>query len=112
MADSLEMAEEPLETAGFRLALGVPTATEAALLAAIAGIRELSPLAPIDLVVEGVLQRPYLQRLIAETSPGLLKPRLDGSRTRTSPGGNRVSRFGATAAAHGRRPGAHKPRRG
>jgi ATP-dependent helicase/nuclease subunit B len=66
----------PLEmTAGFRLVLGSPAALEDAFLDAVAAIRSGSPLAPLDVLVGGVLQRPYLQRRIADTSSGLLNVR-------------------------------------
>ena len=61
---------------GFRLVTGAPAAVEAAFLEDIAAIRAADPLAPIDVLVGGVLQRPYLARLIAETSPGMLNVRL------------------------------------
>jgi len=61
--------------AGFRLVLGPPPALEDAFLAAVAAIRGREPLAPVDVLVGGVLQRPYLQRRIAETAPGLLNVR-------------------------------------
>jgi RecB family exonuclease len=60
---------------GFRLVLGPPAAVEDSVLAAIQARRERDPLAPIDVLVGGVLLRPYLQRLIADTSPGLLNVR-------------------------------------
>ncbi|MEO9174064.1 MAG: PD-(D/E)XK nuclease family protein, partial [Gaiellales bacterium] len=41
----------------------------------IASIRAADPFSPIDVVVGGVLQRPYLQRLIADSSAGLLNVR-------------------------------------
>lgn len=49
-----------------------PAAVEEALLAAIRARRARDPLVPVDVLVGGVLLRPYLQRLIADTSPGLL----------------------------------------
>ena len=60
---------------GFQLVLGPPSALEDELLATVASIRGRSPLAPVDVLVGGVLQRPYLQRRIADTSPGLLNVR-------------------------------------
>ena len=48
---------------------------EDAFLQQIAALRGVDPLAPVDVLVGGVLQRPYLQRLIAETSPGSLNVR-------------------------------------
>src|SRR6476619_4842167 len=75
MSDSLEVPQKPLQTAGFRLVLGSPAAVEDAFLAAIAAARVRSPLAPVDVVVGGVLQRPYLQRLVADSSTGLVNVR-------------------------------------
>jgi RecB family exonuclease len=68
-ADSIDV------THGFRLVLGPPAALEDAFLTAVATVRERSSLVPLDVLVGGVLQRPYFQRLIAETSPGLLNVR-------------------------------------
>ena len=59
----------------FVLCSDAPAAVEESLLAAIQARREHDPLAPVDVLVGGVLLRPYLQRLIADTSPGLLNVR-------------------------------------
>jgi RecB family exonuclease len=83
---------------GFRLVLGPPAATENAFLAAIGRVRESSLLAPVDVLVGGVLQRPYFQRLIADGSAGLLNVRF-------STLGELGLRLGeANLAASGRRP--------
>lgn len=75
-ADSPHVGRERMDvSSGFRLVLGPPAALEDAFLAAVAAARERAPLAPVDVLVGGVLQRPYLQRLIADTSPGLLSVR-------------------------------------
>jgi hypothetical protein len=58
-----------------RLVTGAPGAIEAAFLHEVAAIRATDPLAPVDVLVGGVLLRPYLQRLIAETSPGMINVR-------------------------------------
>ena len=68
MADSLSMPQ-------LRLLVGPPALLEDALLAEIAAVRSRSALAPVDVLVGGVLQRPYLQRRIADTTPGLLNVR-------------------------------------
>ena len=83
---------------GFSLVTGAPAALERAFLARVAAMRSVDPLAPVDVLVGGVLQRPYLQRLISETSPGLLNVRF-----------HTLGEFGvrlgeATLAASGRRP--------
>ncbi len=91
-ADSLDVSH------GFRLVLGPPAGLEEAFLAAVATVRERAPLAPLDVLVGGVLQRPYLQRRIADTSPGLLNVRF-------STLGELGLRLGEpTLAAAGRRP--------
>ena len=57
-------------TPGLRCVTGTPATLEEALLRD--GRRPAGPtgrLAALDVVVGGVLQRPYLQRLIADTSP-------------------------------------------
>lgn len=83
---------------GLRLLLGAPAALEDALLAEVAGQRARDPLAPVDVLVGGILQRPYLQRRIADTSPGLVNVRL-------STLGELGVRLGEPAlAASGRRP--------
>ena len=61
---------------GFSLVTGAPAALERAFLARVAAMRSVDPLAPVDVLVGGVLQRPYLQRLISETSPGLVNVRV------------------------------------
>src|SRR5690348_6118069 len=63
------------ERADLRLILATPEALERAFLDRVSAARRHLLLAPIDVVVGGVLQRPYLQRLIADTSPGLLNVR-------------------------------------
>jgi ATP-dependent helicase/nuclease subunit B len=61
--------------AGLELVLGVPAAVEEALLDEIRSVRQGEALAPIDVVVGGVLQRPYLQRRLADTSAGAINVR-------------------------------------
>jgi RecB family exonuclease len=61
--------------AGIRLVLSAPAALERAFLDRVAAARHRSRLAPVEVVVGGVLQRPYLQRLIADNSLGLLNVR-------------------------------------
>src|SRR5262245_42621550 len=58
-----------------RLLVGPSPLLEDALLDEIAAVRSRSALAPIDVLVGGVLQRPYLQRRLADTTPGLLNVR-------------------------------------
>src|SRR5581483_4677349 len=58
-----------------RVVLGAPAALEDALLRHLAEVRARDALAPLDVVVGGVLQRPYLQRRVADTSPALLNVR-------------------------------------
>jgi ATP-dependent helicase/nuclease subunit B len=60
---------------GFRVVLGAPAAIEQALLDRVAEIRTLDALAPIDVLVGGVLQRPYLQRRAADTAGAVLNVR-------------------------------------
>jgi RecB family exonuclease len=70
------MARKRMEVSGgFRLVVGPPAALEDEFLAGVAAIRNRSPIGPVDVLVGGVLQRPYLQRRIADTSPGLLNVR-------------------------------------
>ncbi len=70
------MPETRLNNAsGFELITGRLPDLESAFLDRIASIRRADPFSPIDVVVGGVLQRPYLQRLIADTSRGLLNVR-------------------------------------
>lgn len=68
-------ADSPDVTHGFRLVLAPPAPLEDAFLDAVAAVRGRAPLAPVDVLVGGVLQRPYMQRRIAETSPGLVNVR-------------------------------------
>jgi RecB family exonuclease len=98
-ADSPDVGLERSElSSGFRLVMGRPAALEDAFLAAVAAIRDRSPLAPVDVLVGGILQRPYLQRRVAETSPGLLNVRF-------STAGELGLRLGEPAhAASGRKP--------
>ena len=71
------MSDSPLSnTTGFGLVTGRLPDLEAAFLARVASIRRADPFSPIDVIVGGVLQRPYLQRLIADTSSGLLNVRV------------------------------------
>lgn len=65
----------PLRSKGLRLVLGPPASLEASLLSAIRSAREHNALAPIDVLVGGVLQRPYFQRRIADTTSGLINVR-------------------------------------
>lgn len=58
-----------------RLVVGPPAAVEDAFLLHVGRIRERYPLAPVDVLIGGILQRPYLQRRIADTSSGLLNVR-------------------------------------
>jgi len=60
---------------GFHLVTGAPAALEDAFLDQVAGIRAADPLAPVDVLVGSILLRPYLQQLIAETSPGMINVR-------------------------------------
>ena len=63
------------DASGFELITGRLPDLESAFLDRVASIRRGDPFSPIDVVVGGVLQRPYLQRLIADTSQGLLNVR-------------------------------------
>jgi ATP-dependent helicase/nuclease subunit B len=75
-ADPPRMAPDRIEASGgFQLVLGPPAALEEAFLAAVAAIRERWPLVPVDVLVGTVLQRPYLQRRLADTAPGLVNVR-------------------------------------
>ena len=58
-----------------RLVRGAPELLEQALLDQIAAARKRDPLDPIDVLVGGVLLRPYLQRRIAESGMGMLNVR-------------------------------------
>jgi len=69
------MADCSSVTCGIELVTGGPARVEEALLERIAGIRYVSPLAPIDVLVGGVLQRPYLQRRAAATAGAILNVR-------------------------------------
>ncbi len=75
MADDDRSVTRSAAGAGFRLVHGALAALESAFLETVAGARERDPLAPIDVLVGGVLLRPYLQRLIAENGPGMLNVR-------------------------------------
>ncbi|MCU0308915.1 MAG: exodeoxyribonuclease V subunit gamma, partial [Thermoleophilia bacterium] len=78
--------------------LGAPAALEEALIARVAAHRAADPLAPVDVLVGGVLQRPYLQRLMADRGPGVVN-------VRVSTLGELGLRLGADALARsGRRP--------
>jgi RecB family exonuclease len=71
------VSDSPLSnTTGLGLVTGRLPDLEAAFLARVASIRRADPFAPIDVIVGGVLQRPYLQRLIADSSSGLLNVRV------------------------------------
>jgi hypothetical protein len=75
-ADDLEAMTDPdMPQARPRVIVGAAGAIEAAFLHEVAAIRATDPLAPVDVLVGGVLLRPYLQRLIAETSPGMINVR-------------------------------------
>jgi ATP-dependent helicase/nuclease subunit B len=69
------MRQKLPETTGFRLVLGPPASLEDAFLAEIAAIRAQTALAPIDVLVGGVLQRPYLQRRAADSAGAVLNVR-------------------------------------
>jgi ATP-dependent helicase/nuclease subunit B len=58
-----------------RLITGAPESIEHAFVDQIRLLRGGEPLAPVDVLVGGVLMRPYLQRLIAEQTPGLINVR-------------------------------------
>src|SRR4051794_26826492 len=92
------MVDLPTVTPGIELVLGAPARIEDALLDRIAGIRATSPLAPIDVLVGGVLQRPYLQRRAADGARPVLNVRF-------STLGELGIRLGeASLIAEGRRP--------
>lgn len=63
---------EAPSASGIRLLLGDPGTLEAALAAQVRRLRARHALAPIDVVVGGVLLRPYLQRLLADGGAGLV----------------------------------------
>ena len=68
-------ADTPISP-GIEVALGTPAAIEAEFLRAVASARAADPLAPIEVLVGGILQRPYLERLIADTGPGTINVRV------------------------------------
>jgi ATP-dependent helicase/DNAse subunit B len=74
MADFLSVPR-PLTESGFQLVLGPIDALEDAFLRKLANLRAISSLAPIDVLVGGVLQRPYLQRRAAETAGAIINVR-------------------------------------
>ncbi|HWQ24381.1 MAG TPA: PD-(D/E)XK nuclease family protein [Gaiellaceae bacterium] len=92
------MADSQQVSPGFRVLLGAPARVEDAFLERIQSIRAGAPLAPIDVLVGGVLLRPYLQRLIADTSPALLNVRF------WTLGELGIRLGGAALAVSGRRP--------
>lgn len=69
------MGAAPPSDAGFRLVSGQPGALETGFLDEVARVRASHALAPIDVLVGGVLLRPYLQRRIADTAAGLINVR-------------------------------------
>jgi ATP-dependent helicase/nuclease subunit B len=58
-----------------RLVTGAPEVLEEALAAEVREQRESDPLAPIGVVIGGTLQRPYLQRKLAELNDGIVNVR-------------------------------------
>ena len=85
-------------SSSFQLVLGTLDTLEDAFVERVRTLREREPLAPVDVLVGGVLMRPYLQRLIAEATPGLVNIRF-------STLGELGIRLGEpTLAASGRRP--------
>lgn len=62
-------------TSGFQMVLGPPAALEDAFMAKLATIREQWPLTPMDVLVGGVLLRPYLQRRAADVAGAVLNVR-------------------------------------
>ena len=70
-----KVATGALRTTRITLTTGSPAALERAFLERLAALRAQDPLTPIDVLIGGVLLRPYLQRLVAETSPGLVNVR-------------------------------------
>ena len=58
-----------MNTRAPRVVVGSPERIEERLLAQAAEVRGAEALAPLDILVGGVLQRPYLQRRIADTTP-------------------------------------------
>ena len=91
-----------------RLVVGPPAALEDALLGEIAAVRASSMLAPVDVLVGGVLQRPYLQRRSPTRSRAPQRPLLDARRARRPPRGGGADRRGTQAAHRDRRA---RPRR-
>ena len=115
-----------MNQSGVRLVTGGLPALESAFLSRLTSIRTADPFSPIDVVVGGVLQRPYLQRLIADSSPGLLNVRFStlgelgiqlgersvidaGRRPHSSDGGARVRRRGRPRDAGLLRPSCAHP---
>lgn len=76
MSRSCVFSRRPEGESGLALVSGSPRALELALLERIASIRASDSLCPVDVVVGGVLLRPYLQRRLADTSAGLVNVRL------------------------------------
>ena len=60
---------------GFRLTTGNPEAIEEAIAAEIATLQADDPLAPVGVLLGGTLQRPYLQRRLAELNGGIVNVR-------------------------------------
>jgi ATP-dependent helicase/nuclease subunit B len=77
------------------IALGTPAALEDEFLRAVGAARTEDPLAPVDVLVGGILQRPYLERLIADRGPGVVN-------VRVSTAGELGLRLGAPALAASR----------
>ncbi|MFN8188047.1 MAG: hypothetical protein U0R69_13340 [Gaiellales bacterium] len=66
---------EGLTDNGMRLVLGSPAGLEAALVERVRELRAADPLAPIVVLVGGILQRPYLARLLATELGGIVNVR-------------------------------------
>jgi ATP-dependent helicase/nuclease subunit B len=60
---------------GLRVTTGSPPALEAALAREVAAAQEDDPLTPIGVLLGGTLQRPYLQRRLAELNDGIVNVR-------------------------------------
>ena len=60
---------------GFRLTTGNPEAIEEAIAAEIGTLQADDPLAPVGVLLGGTLQRPYLQRRLAELNGGIVNVR-------------------------------------
>jgi len=79
-ADGPQGTEKQLTTGsapnGVRIVTGAPAELESAFLERVAEVRARDPLAPVDVLVGGVLMKPYLQRLLADTTPGLVNVRI------------------------------------